>query len=120
MMEEKHENEIGKMRKQTSELVDIKIALVKLEVYEKVSMIGASIISGMIVMILILFFITSLFLSFALYLGELFQSFPLGFLLSGAIYLLLLLLFLFLFRRPMKAFIINKTIQLFTSNHEQD
>ena len=117
-MEEKDENEIGKLRKQAQEYVDLKLNILKLEIYEKLSLIGASMISSFIIIILILCFIMSVFLAFAFYLGELFHSYGLGFLVSGLIYIVLLILFVMLFRKPLKTFIINKTIQLFTSNDE--
>jgi hypothetical protein len=120
MMEEKEQNEIGKLRKQGSEYFDLKLRILQLEMYEKASLLGASLISSMIVIVLVLFFITSLFLAFAFYLGQTLHNYALGFLISGGIYLLVLILFLFLFRKPMKTFIINKTIQLFTQNDEQE
>lgn len=119
-MEEKTENEIGLLRKQVSEYADVKLRIMKLELFEKLALLGASLVSSFIVIILILLFISSLFLAFAFYLGELFKNYGLGFLVSGGIYLFLLILFMMLIRKPLKELIINKTIQLFMHDDEQD
>lgn len=119
-MEEKTENEIGLLRKQVSEYAEVKLRIMKLELFEKLALLGASLVSSFIVIILILLFISSLFLAFAFYLGELFQNYGLGFLVSGGIYLFLLILFIMLIRKPLKELIINKTIQLFMHDDEQD
>ena len=119
-MEDSSENEIGLLRKQVSEYADIRLRLLKLDIYEKLSLLGASLLSSMIVVILTLFFITSVFLAVAFYLGSVFKNYGLGFLVSGGIYLILLLLFVLVFRKPMKQFIISKIIQLFMHDDEQD
>ena len=97
-MSEQKGNPISDLKQQLIEYVDLKVKILKLEIYEKASLISASLASGLIIVLLVTFFVLSLFLSFAFYLGQLLNNYALGFGISGLLYLILLILFFVAFK----------------------
>lgn len=71
------------------DLFETKVELIKLDVAEKGSKVGADVISGVIVGILALTAGLFLSLALALWLGYLVSSYPLGFVIVGVFYLLI-------------------------------
>jgi len=112
-MSEQKGNPISDLKQQLIEYVDLKVKILKLEIYEKASLISASLASGLIIVLLVTFFVLSLFLSFAFYLGQLLNNYALGFGISGLLYLILLIVFFVAFKNSFKKYITNKLILLF-------
>ena len=71
------------------DLFETKVELIKLDVAEKGSKVGADVISGVIVGILALTAGLFLSLALALWLGYLVSSYPLGFVIVGVFYLMI-------------------------------
>jgi hypothetical protein len=119
-MSEQNNSPLNALKQQLTEYIDLKVELLKLEFYEKASLLSASLASGLIVILLITFFVLSLFLSFAFYLGQLLHNYALGFGLSGLLYLVLLILFFVAFKSSFKKYITNKLIQLFAAESNEE
>jgi hypothetical protein len=96
------------------EYINLRYELIKLEMTERTSMIGASLISLLLVVISILFFLFFVSVGLSFYLSELIGDKYSGFLIVAAAYLVLGLLFFFgrkkLIEEPFRNKIIRKLL----------
>ena len=90
-----------------------RFTLVKLQAVEKVSVIAAAVISGVVLFILALFFLVSLTVMLGLLFGKLVDSAWLGFAIVTGIYLLLILIVVFFGKKLFGNAITHKLIQSF-------
>lgn len=93
--------------------------LAYLQVVEKVSRLVPSAVTGVITIVCLLFVIFYLSIALALFLGELFNSYALGFTVTGLLFLLVIVL-IFVFGNSIKKKITDATIRVLLNNWNND
>lgn len=93
-------NIFGELKQLIAEYLDARIDLFKLDAYERIAKITAALFSSVVVALLAFFLLFFLSMSGAFYLGRIFHSTALGFLVVTAFYVILFAL-LFLWKRPL-------------------
>ncbi len=119
-MQEEINNPIKDFKDKTAEYLELRVELLKLEIFEKSSQLSASLAVGIITIILIMFFALSLFLALAFYIGQQLHNYAQGFLYSGLVYLIILILFILFGRNSIKKYVTNKVIKLFNTTADEE
>ncbi|HOO95026.1 MAG TPA: phage holin family protein [Proteiniphilum sp.] len=119
MEEKKVSTLFEEMRDDISKYISSSLELGKLEVYEKLSLGSSAITYGLILGGLSLFVLLFLFVTVALYLGDLLQNLWAGFGIVTAFALLVLLIML-LVGKPFKKKMTNKVVHFLMENDESD
>jgi len=119
MEEKKVSTLFEEMRDDVSRFITSSLELGKLEVYEKLSLGSSAITYGLIIGGAALFALLFLFVTIALYLGDLLQNLWVGFgIVTG--FTLLVLLIMLLAGKPFKKKITNKVVRFLMENDEID
>ncbi|HCC86558.1 MAG TPA: hypothetical protein DEQ06_08280 [Porphyromonadaceae bacterium] len=119
MEEKKVSTLFEEMRDDVSRFITSSLELGKLEVYEKLSLGTSAITYGLIIGGAALFALLFLFVTIALYLGDLLQNLWVGFgIVTG--FTLLVLLIMLLVGKPFKKKITNKVVRFLMENDETD
>lgn len=119
MEEKKVSTLFEEMRDDVSRFITSSLELGKLEVYEKLSLGSSAITYGLIIGGAALFALLFLFVTIALYLGDLLQNLWVGFgIVTG--FTLLVLLIMLLAGKPFKKKITNKVVRFLMENDETD
>ncbi len=119
MEEKKVSTLFEEMRDDISRFITSSLELGKLEVYEKLSLGSSAITYGLIIGGTALFALLFLFVTVALYLGDLLQNLWVGFgIVTG--FTLFALLILLLVGKPFKKKITNKVVRFLMENDESD
>jgi len=119
MEEKKVSTLFEEMRDDVSKFITSSLELGKLEVYEKLSLGSSAITYGLIIGGAALFALLFLFVTIALYLGDLLQNLWVGFgIVTG--FTLLVLLIMLLVGKPFKKKITNKVVRFLMENDETD
>jgi len=119
MEEKKVSTLFEEMRDDVSRYITSTLELGKLEVYEKISLGSSAITYGLILGGVSLFALLFLFITVALYLGDLLQNLWAGFGIVTAFALLVLLIML-LVGKPFKKKMTNKVVHFLMENDESD
>jgi hypothetical protein len=119
MEEKKVSTLFEEMRDDVSKYITSTLELGKLEVYEKLSLGSSAITYGLILGGVSLFALLFLFVTAALYLGDLLQNLWAGFGIVTAFALLVLVVML-LVGKPFKKKVTNKVIRFLMANDETD
>ena len=119
MEEKKVSTLFEEMRDDISKYISSSLELGKLEVYEKLSLGSSAITYALILGGLSLFVLLFLFVTVALYLGDLLQNLWAGFGIVTAFALLVLLIML-LVGKPFKKKMTNKVVHFLMENDESD
>ncbi len=119
MEEKKVSTLFEEMRDDVSKYITSTLELGKLEVYEKLSLGSSAITYGLILGGVSLFALLFLFVTAALYLGDLLQNLWAGFGIVTAFTLLVLVVML-LVGKPFKKKVTNKVIRFLMANDETD
>ena len=82
----------GKLKKDLTEYAQLKLELVKLDAYERLGRTMAQLTYGIILVALAFFVVLFLFLALGLFLGEIFNSQPLGFSAVAGLYIIVIIL----------------------------
>lgn len=86
------------------ELVNAKVSLIKLEVFEKTSITSSAIIFGIIVINIVFFTMLFIFVALGLWLGEIINSMPGGFALIAVLYLIILAIMILYRKKILEGF----------------
>ncbi len=97
-----------------------RIKLLKYEIYEKTAKISASLFSAFVLVMLAFLVLFFLSISVGFYLGSLFNSYGLGFILVTALYLIVLIPFLLFRKNWIEKIIINRIIEQLTEKEEDE
>lgn len=112
---------VGNLAEHVKEYVNTRISMVKLEIAEKVSKLGAWIIAALLVFFILLFFVVFVSLSAAHGIGDALGKPYLGFLIIGGVYLLLGLFVWWKKERLLRIPLMNALIrQLFADENEHE
>lgn len=106
---------LTELKEQLIEYVEIRQTLTKLTIYEKVSLITATLSWSLVLLFLASFTFLFLFIALGLFLGTLLNSSALGFTLVAGFYLVLIVIGVIL-RKKIQRFIVTKMIILLTQN----
>lgn len=98
------------MKKLLTDYLDARINLFKLDAYEKIAKVTAALFSSVVVALLGFFLLFFLSLSAGFYLGGIFGSISLGFLVVAAVYLVLFVFVLLAKKDFMEKFIIDRIL----------
>lgn len=110
---------LTELKEQLIEYVEIRQALTKLTIYEKVSLITAALSWTLVLLFLASFTFLFLFIALGLFLGTVLNSSALGFALVAGFYLVLIAIGVIL-RKKIQRFIVTKMIILLTQNDLED
>lgn len=100
---------------------EARVALLKINVYEKIARVTAVLFSSIIIALVVFFLVFFLSISGGFYLGSLFKSNALGFLIIFGIYFILFVLLLVYRNKVLKKYILDKVIEsLFEKEAENE
>lgn len=103
-----------------SDYVEAKVELFKINAYEKIAQVSAVLFSSVIIVLAGFFVLLFLSISGGLYLGSLFNSNALGFLIIAGIYILLLLFVIIFRKKLLEKQIVDKVIEQLFKNEDND
>jgi predicted RND superfamily exporter protein len=103
-------NSYNEMKQLIADYIEARIDLLKLEVFEKIAKVTAALFSSMVVALLGFFLLFFLSMSAGFYLGKLFDSIAIGFLIVTAFYLLLFAIVITRKKDFMEKYIIDRII----------
>ena len=118
-MENLAEKTFTKLKEDVLAYVELRLELLKLNTYERVAKVMALFSYGIILVLLAFFAILFLFLALGFFLGELLDSFALGFVLVVGMYLLLFLILIY-FKRKILFALMNEMITVMMNKDEKD
>ena len=96
-----------------------RIKLLKLEIFEKIAKITATLFSSIMIAMLATLLLFFLSIALGFYFGSIFNSNGTGFMIVAGLYFLLLIPFIFFRKSLVEKLIINRLIQQLTENEEE-
>jgi hypothetical protein len=112
--------ELGNIKKDIQEYIEIRLDLLKLQVAENISGIISSITTGAIVILFISLTLFFLSLAAGYYIASLLHSNELGFLCVAGFYFLLMLIILLLRKKIIDRPVIKSVVKIFYSKASED
>lgn len=109
----------GKLKKDLTEYAQLKLELVKLDAYERLGRTMAQLTYGIILVALAFFVVLFLFLALGLFLGEIFNSQPLGFSAVAGLYIIVIILTC-IFGKKIRKRILNGIIYALTISEDRE
>ncbi len=119
-MEEKKEDFIRDLKEEFSSYIRLRIELFRISSYEKIARVSASLITGLLITILVMFFSVFGSVAAGLYIGHISGSPIAGFGIVAGFYLLLLLIVLIFRKSLFEKVIINKMIVILFENESRN
>jgi hypothetical protein len=113
-------NMLIELKQLITEYLDTRISLFKLQAFEKIAKVTAALFSSVVVALLAFFLLFFLSMSAGFYLGSLFESNALGFLMVTVFYVILFTLVLLRKKEFLEKYVIEQIISELTHKEEED
>ncbi|MCC8134677.1 MAG: hypothetical protein LIP04_14730 [Tannerellaceae bacterium] len=118
-MEKDSGNFFRELKENVKTYAELKLEFLKLSTYERIGRVLAKLSYGLILIAMILFALLFLFFSAGYYLGDMLNSYGLGFLCVALFYVLLIILII-VFKRQISYFVLDEIIAALNINDEKE
>lgn len=108
------------LKEDLTEYLDLRMQFIKLSAFEKISKLSSALVSVIIILFFSLFGTLFIFITIAIYLGQLTDNRALGFAIVSAFFVVMLLLYFAFGKNTLERKITNKIVDVLVNDDEEE